>query len=358
MQEIHGGDIYRNHVEKDFSVNVNPLGIPNAVKKALRDAVELCSEYPDIRAGKLKKAVSGRLAVPEEYLLFGNGASELIMGTVRAVKPGKTVIPIPSFYGYEYAARAAGSVVLYHQTTAGTGFMPDRKLLKAITEDVDLLFLANPNNPTGRLTDKEILRALLETCKEKGVYVVLDECFIDFCDSRFSMLSEVDKYDNLLLVRAYTKIFSIPGVRIGYMICSNRTLLNKIERQLSEWNLSTFAQQAGIACAKQAAFVSKTIDQVKKERQFLSENLKKLGLQVFASEANFLLIYSEKPLYRKLLERGILIRDCENFRGLSKGYYRIAVKQRKDNEILLKAIGECIEQDRASVTGGDRKEKF
>lgn len=340
MKGIHGGDIYRNHVKIDFSVNVNPLGIPEAVKAALYEAVDNCSRYPDMLAEKLKKAVSGMFMVPKEKLLFGNGASELFMAIVHGIRPKKIVIPVPSFYGYEYAAEAADGEILYYETKEKNDFCLQEDFVSVLTEDVDILFLANPNNPTGYLMSREVLENLLSYCKRKGIHVVLDECFIEFCGNEYSMLQEIEAFSNLILVRAFTKVFSIPGVRLGYLICSDQVLLERIDRQLPEWNVSSFAQAAGYECAMQTEFVSKTITYIEKERQFLETGLKQAGYKVFPGKANFLLIYCEQPLYEKLLEKGILIRDCENFRGLSKGFYRIAVKSRKENEALLKAIGE------------------
>ena len=154
------------------------------------------------------------------------------------------------------------------------------------------------------------------------------------------MLQEIERFPNLILVRAFTKIFAIPGVRLGYLVCRNQLLSDKIGRQLPEWNLSCFAQAAGYKCAMQATFVEKTVAYIEKEREFLKSGLMQAGCQVFPGKANFLLIYSKQPLYNKLLEKGILIRDCANFRGLSKGFYRIAVKCNKENEALLRAIGE------------------
>lgn len=154
------------------------------------------------------------------------------------------------------------------------------------------------------------------------------------------MLQETDTFPNLILIRAFTKIFSIPGVRLGYLVCSDPLLLEKISMQLPEWNVSGFAQAAGFECTMQTAFVKKTAGYIEKERQFLENGLKQAGYKVFPGRTNFLLIYCEHPLYDRLLDKGILIRDCANFRGLSKGFYRIAVKSRKENEALLRAIGE------------------
>lgn len=328
MKAIHGGDIYRNHVEIDFSVNVNPLGIPKRVEDALHESIAMCKSYPDIKTEKLKKAVGKMLGVEEEVLLFGNGASELFMAIVHAIRPKRTVIPVPSFYGYEYAAKASEGELVFSDSYS------------EITEGTDLLFLANPNNPTGTLLSKKEIKELLDYCRERNIVVVLDECFIEFCESDSSMISEIEQYKNLIIVRAFTKIFAIPGVRLGYLISSNQEILDRIRMQLPEWNISSLAQAAGIACAKEIEFVERTIAFVDKERAFLTEGLKKFGFKVIPSSTNFIFFYTEKELYEPLLQRGILIRDCSNFRGLKKGYYRIAVKTREENQTLLKVIGE------------------
>ena len=230
MKGIHGGDIYRNQVDMDFSVNINPLGVPKGLEAALYEAVGRCHEYPDMKASRLKQAVSSLLHVSEDHLLFGNGASEIFMGIVHGVRPKKTLIPVPSFYGYEYATKAVESDIVYFPLKEENDFLPKEDFLKVLTEDVDLLFLANPNNPTGQRMEKEYLKKLLTVCREKKILVVLDECFIEFCGSGFSMLSWIEEYDNLLLVHAFTKIYAIPGVRLGYLLCSNRLLLEKITR--------------------------------------------------------------------------------------------------------------------------------
>lgn len=342
MQDIHGGDIYRNQVRMDFSVNTNPLGIPEEVKASLHQAVEHCMQYPDIEAEQLKEALSRELSVPKEYLLPGNGASEIFLGIMHALRPKKVILPIPSFYGYEYAAKAVESEIICVPLKKEADFLPDEELITALDADAQLLFLANPNNPTGKLMSREYLEKVLKVCKERDICVVLDECFIEFCENGISMVSELSTYHNLLIVRAFTKIYAIPGVRLGYLLCSDEALLNRIRGQLPEWNLSTFAQAAGVACLKQNGYIRRTAEYVAEERKCLTEGLESLGVQVVHSEVNFILCYSEKPLYEALLKKGILIRNCENFNGLSEGYYRIAVKCRKENEILQKAIGECI----------------
>ena len=340
--EIHGGDIYRNAVIMDFSVNVNPLGMPQGVKQALQKAVGLCTNYPDPRAEQLTERVSSALHLDKSNLLFGNGASELFMAIVHGINPKKSVVVVPSFYGYEHALKSVEGAILYYTTKEEKGFAIEEDIFSMLTKEIDVLFLANPNNPTGVLLEKEWIRRLLNHCKEQGIYVVLDECFIEFCKKEYSMLEEIKEFHNLVIVRAFTKIYAIAGVRLGYLICSNQELREKIKRQLPEWNLSCFAQEAGGACVKEEEFLLETIAYIKKEREYLQQGLKKLKLKIYPSEANFILLYSKVPLKEKLLKKGILIRDCDNFRGLTKGFYRIAVKQREDNERLLQELEEIV----------------
>lgn len=339
MQGIHGGDIYRNGVAYDFSVNINPLGVPAEVTEALHEAVEHCSHYPDLISEQLRQSVGAMLGVPEDSLLFGNGASELFLAIINGLRPKKTLIPVPSFFGSAYAAGAGQGEIVYYDTKREENFAITDDICTGLTADVDLLFLANPGNPTGGRIQRETLLRILRHCRENRVVVALDECFIEFCGREHSMLSEMSSFENLIIIRAFTKIFAIPGVRLGYLICGNPGLYSRIGRQLPEWNVSCFAQAAGTACAGQADFIEKTVDFVRKEREFLREGLNRLGFEVFPSEANFLLVYQSNSLYERLLEKGFLIRDCSNFKGLSQGYYRIAVKGRRENALLLDAIG-------------------
>lgn len=341
---IHGGDIYRNEAVLDFSINVNPLGVPHTVRQALHDAAECCEVYPDIQMEKLRSAVGDMLQVRKEWLLFGNGASELFMAVVHALRPKRVVIPVPSFYGYEYAANAVSADIHYYFMKEENGFLPGEELFSVLDETVDLLFLADPNNPTGRKLEREFVLRLLRHCKSKTITVVLDECFIEFCEGQESVIDVIEEFPNVILIRAFTKIFSIPGVRLGYLVCSDPSLRREIGRQLPEWNVSVFAQMAGAACANEQEFRLKTAEYIAEERRLLAERFLNGGAlfpcKIYPGSANFILLYCAYPLYDRLLEKKILIRDCSNFRGLGKGYYRIAVRTREENERLWKVIGE------------------
>lgn len=337
---IHGGDIYRNEVELDFSVNMNPLGVPQSVVHAMQEAVEHCIQYPDPKQEKLKQALAEYEQVEPEWILCGNGASELFLAIEHTICPKQIVIPVPSFYGYEQASRAGVAQIQYYQMKIEKDFVLDEDILSTLTEQVDLLYLANPNNPTGQLIPLELLEQILAKCEKCGIYVVLDECFLPFCLSHMSYenLHLEEKYPHLIRVRAFTKTFSIPGVRLGYLIAKDKNLLEKIQRQLPEWNLSVFAQMAGVAASKELSFLEESRKVLAKERTWLSEQLEKLEIKAIPSESNYILFQSELPWYQLLLKRKILVRDCSNYRGLGANYHRIAVKSHAENEKLIETM--------------------
>lgn len=337
---MHGGDIYRNRVNIDFSINSNPFGMPESVKNALQESIVNCGSYPDIRNEKLLAAIAAKNGVNKEHILCGNGASELFMAIVHGLLPKKIMIPVPSFFGYEYAAAASDSEILFYEMKEEEGFNLNREFLAFLKRGIDILFLANPNNPTGNLIAPAFLEAVLKVCKKLDIIVVLDECFLEFVEGEgeLSLKLSINKWPNLIVVRSFTKIFAIPGVRLGYLLCAEEVLLQKIKRQLPEWNLSSFAQAAGVNACGEKDYIAYTAAFVKREREYMTGKLQQMGIKVFPSEADYLLFYSEYPLYEKLLERGILIRDCSNFRGLGKGFYRAAVRTAEENRCLLKEI--------------------
>ncbi len=349
MKIIHGGDIYNNKVNIDFSVNINPLGIPNSVKQSINKAVDMCDCYPDINCTKLKSAVSELLSengneVNPDNIIFGNGASELFMAIVHAIKPQKALIPVPSFYGYDYALNATDCKRKYSPIDLERGIVADQ-IINELNDDIDIVFITNPNNPTGQLIDCKELTKIIDYCYIKKINVVVDECFIDFCETAESTIKLTKQYDNLIVVHAFTKIYAIPGIRLGYLVCSNKTLIEKIQRNLPEWNVSVIAQVAGIACTTEKDYVQETKKYVSAQRILLTEGLVNYGFKVYESHADFILFNCKYRLYEPLLEKGILIRDCSNYKGLSDGFYRIAVKSEIENKELLKAIGECIEEN-------------
>ena len=349
---MHGGDIYRNNVQYDFSVNVNPLGMPDTMKNAILAAMDHLDEYPDPEAETLRNRIAARIGVPAECIIPGNGASEIFMAAVHALEPSDVLLAAPSFSGYEYSVRSVGkSQIRYFILEEERDFkLEETDYLKALEKlgrtQKPMAFLACPNNPNGRLVSPDYLCEILETCEENGIWMILDECFLDFSENVFAyrkMLAE-GNYPHLIRVGAYTKICAIPGVRLGYAVVQDRELRELIHRQLPEWNLSAFAQAAGSAEYDECEWMRKTWEHLKAERSFLlsvfAEPSVAANIKVYPSDANYMLLKTEIPLYSRMLERGILIRDCSDYPGLSKGYYRIAVKSRRENEALASALRE------------------
>lgn len=356
--QYHGGDIYRNQIRLDFSVNTNPLGMPDPVKEALHQAVEEAENYPDIRAQALSAAVAEQLQVRKEQLVFGNGASELFHAVLHAIKPSKILIPAPSFLGYEEAAKAIDCEVIFYEMKKEENFCLTDRILDVLDENISLVFLANPNNPVGNLVEPELIFQIAEKCRQCDITLVLDECFMELTgkEQTYSFLKRLDEFPNVVVIRAFTKLYAIPGVRLGYLVCE-QNLAEKIRLQLPEWNLSVFAQRAGVAAIKEQEYIVRAVVCIQTQRQFLLEELQAAGCSVFDSDADYLLFYSEMPMYELFLQRGILIRDCSNFRGLQRGYYRIAVKSEEQNRMFAEVLREIHENAQAAERIDLMKEK-
>lgn len=341
--EVHGGDIYRNrHVQIDFSVNVNPLGPPLKVTKAIQDKAEQVSHYPDMYCGELMEALGRFENVPAEFFLCGNGAAELFFSAVLAMKPKKALLLAPTFSEYERALRITDTDIYYYELKEEEQFQVREDILNYITQDVDMVFLCNPNNPTGQCIPGEFMERIAERCKECESFLVIDECFVDFLDvpQMYEMKGKLGSFPNLLIVKALTKLFCMPGLRLGYGMCSDRGLLCRMRDVLQSWNVSVLAQAGGAAAVQDCKeYVEETKKLICRERKYLVNELQKLRFQVCGSQANYIFFkdsqYKERNLYDEALAAGFLIRDCSDYRGLFKGYYRIAVRTHSDNERII-----------------------
>ena len=354
---MHGGDIYRQAVSHDFSVNVNPLGVPERVRTALQAAIGRVEEYPDPQHEKLVHALSETLGVSGDRLLIGNGASELIMAICHAVRPESAMITAPSFSGYRAALHAVlpDSRIFRYDLCGEHAFLPDEGLIAAVLEKKpELLILTDPNNPNGLLVPSELLARLLDACEQTGTLLLLDACFMELAvrdgDMPCLVLRDFPSRAPWIELRAFTKSFAIPGVRLGYAVCSGRALADRVRRQLPEWNLSVLAQETGLAVMgtpsgkwDRKQFIEETRLIIDSEKEKIYQELTKMesgDFVIYPSKANFLLLRTKLPLYDKLLEKGILIRDCSNYPGLDPGYYRIAVRGPEENQKLLQAVSD------------------
>ena len=343
-QYVHGGDIYRNRVTLDFSANVNPFGTPKPVKAAICAAAEEISCYPDPYCTTLRRELADRFGVPEDAILCGNGAAELIFSFAAVLRPKTALLPVPSFAEYETALRSVSVEPVFHSLLRENGFAVSEEILGAITENTEALLLCSPNNPTGRSIEKKLLLAILDRCRKTGTWLCLDECFQDLCDEdkAFSLIGSLADNDRVLILRAFTKTYGMAGVRLGFAISKNRGLLNKMSETVQPWNVSTVAQKAGLAALGCSGWAERARTLFRAEKAYLYQALDGLGISVLPGDANFLLLSGVPTLVEALLEKGILVRDCANYRGLKKGDVRIAVRTHAENAALIAAIAEAL----------------
>lgn len=334
----HGGDVYAGDIELDFSANTNPFGTPAGVQAAIKRAVTRLDRYPDPYCRRLVSAIAAHECVPNEFVLCGNGAAELIYSYCEAVRPRKAIELAPTFSEYSLALERTGCDVNRHLLREEDGFRVTERLLSDIEEfRPDAVFLCDPNNPTGRSADEALKTALLETCSRLGVRLFADECFLDFTGGA-GFVPKTAAHPALTVLKAFTKIFGMAGVRLGYVISSDAELLKNMSRAVQPWNVSTVAQEAGTAALGESGFVEKTRRLIEKERPRLAGALSALGLTVFRSDANFLLFKGDPSLGAELKKLGIAVRDCSNYIGLGPGFFRAAVKKPEQNDRLIEAI--------------------
>ena len=339
-KHIHGGDVYHHQGCIDFSANCNPLGTPRKVKEAIIESLDHINDYPQVGCFPLKKAIAEYEHTDFSQVICGNGAAEVIFTLCRAVSPKKALVPAPTFAEYQQALYSLGCQVEFFYLDEKKQFRLDEDFISALTPDLDIIFLCNPNNPTGLLVEKEVLKKLLDRCWQLDIFMAVDECFLDFVPEpeKYTLKEYLKDYENLFLFKAFTKRYAMAGVRLGYGLCGNGKLLEKMESMCQPWNVSSLAQAAGLAALKETAYVEEGRQVTFQELDYLKKELSALGYPVYPSQANYVFFKGPEDLYEKLEKKKILIRDCSNYTGLCKGYYRVAVKNHEENRALIQAL--------------------
>lgn len=344
----HGGNAYRYGNVIDFSANINPLGTPEGIIGCAADALSGIAQYPDTECVELRGRISEEYEeylINKDFVICGNGAADLIYRLMLAVRPETALLVSPCFNEYEQALRLSGAKIMYYDLdhcefkvdSSFVGFLEDR------INEIDMLCLCSPNNPTGKVIERSTAEEILELCKNHGVFVLYDECFNDFLEEsgRYTLADMVKTHKNLFILKAFTKMYALAGLRLGYGFCSDIVLLEKMYAAGPPWNVSSLVQCAGIAALNERDFVRETLNTIRTEREWIYKQFDHIGLKYWKSDANFILFRYDSHqgnLKTMLLEKGILIRDCSNYRNLCEGFYRIAVKTREDNEALIRAI--------------------
>ena len=327
----------------DFSANVSPLGLPAGVAAALAGCASGCDRYPDPLCRELTAAIARAEGVPAEWVLCGNGAADLIWRGALALRPGRALVTAPAFAEYEAALAAVGCRVERYALREAEGFRLDEGFLEAIRPGVGMVFLCEPNNPTGLTSPRPLLLRVLERCRQAGTLLVVDECFGDFlADPAAHTLKGALEGGGLLLLKAFTKLYGMAGVRLGYGLCADPALLAKLRAAGQPWAVSTPAQAAGMAALKETGYVQAVRALIADQRPRLAAGLAALGCQVLPGEANYLLFRCGTPLAEPLRRRGILLRSCANYHGLGPDWYRTAVRTGPENRRLLAALREVL----------------
>lgn len=347
MHNVHGGDIYSYEKIIDFSANINPFDMPNEITAAVTAAVQSLGNYPDCTCRKLRQKIAKKINCSPNDIICGNGAADLIFSLVYAHKPKKALLIAPGFAEYETALLAEETQTEYFFLSPDDDFKLSCDFEKRLLKDFDMVFLCNPNNPTGVLLEKERLIRIADICEERGILLVIDECFNEFLSfpKRYSMLDELDGRKQLVILKSFTKMFAIAGLRLGYAVSKNKELLSRVYSARQPWSVSSPAQAAGLAALEQDEFEEFSACYLNKERKYLEKELRQLGCRVFDGSANFVFFRSVAKLKEKLLKKDILIRDCSNYKGLTEGFYRVAVKKHDDNVRLLNAMRQILREE-------------
>lgn len=348
MRPTHGGDWAGYAMEYgtlplDFSANTSPLGLPGGVKAAVIDSLDYADRYPDPRCRALTAKLAARYQVSPESILCGNGAADLIDRLALALRPENALVTAPTFGEYAVALERVGCEVRAFPLRQENQFQLTVDFLDWITPETDLVFLCEPNNPTGVTTPRPLLERVLERCREAGALLVVDECFGDFLDRPEEHTMEPRLEEHLLILKAFTKFYAMAGLRLGYCLSGNRALLEAMAQAGQPWPVSTPAQAAGVAALEETGYPRKLRALIQEQRPWLTEQLTALGCSVVPGEANYLLFFCPVPeLETKLRLRGVLIRNCANYPGLCPGWYRVAVRTGPENQRLVTALSEVI----------------
>lgn len=343
----HGGNIYE--MEKkfkrgflDFSANINPLGVPLGLKKLLYKNFQRAFNYPDINTENVTCKIAQYWRIKKENILVGNGSVELIYLIISAFNPKTALISSPSFSEYERAARNVNARIKFIKLREKENF----RLNPSGLCTSDMLFLCNPNNPTGNfvLSDCRIIEKL------SNKLTVIDEAFMDFLpdEKKHTLIGRTQTDKRIIVLRTFTKFFALAGLRIGYLV-AHRDIIAKLRKYQIPWSVNFFAQLAAELILGDKEYIDDTRQLIEKERRFLIDTL--LGtknLVPFPSVTNFLLVkinnknLTSSMLSKRLIGEGILIRDCANFRGLSNKFIRIAIRSHRENVRLIKALKKAI----------------
>lgn len=345
IEEIYG--IPKENIIS-FSANVNPLGISYDLRKELPKHLDAITRYPDREYTSLRKCIGEYVHTDYENILVGNGSTELISLVAQIMQPKNALIVGPTYSEYEHEISLVGGRSHYFRLQESDRFLLDIKALsKALTKDVDLLVLCNPNNPTSSQIDRQTMRIILDNCKEHGIFVMVDETYVEFSEntSEITSIPLTGYYNNIIILRGISKFFAAPGLRLGYAICGNHELLKEIDNRKNPWTINSLAAIAGEIMFKDTEYINETWELISSERKRICEILEKCpNLKFYKPHANFILVkilkedVTSEELFDTAIRQGLMIRDCSTFPFLDNKYIRFCFMNPEDNDKLVKIL--------------------
>lgn len=355
-EHFHGSDLEK--IEKafglkkenitSFSANVNPLGISYQLKEELPLHIDAITSYPDREYTNLRRAIGEYIHADYNNILVGNGSTELISLVIQLLRPKKACIIGPTYSEYEHEISLGGGNAIYFQLQEKHNFcLQEDALFEMLTPDIDLLVICNPNNPTSSQITSEKMRKILDHCKEKGIFVMVDETYVEFSEN-YSEVTSVplsQHYDNIIVLRGISKFFAAPGLRLGYAVCGNQLFLKKMDSFKKPWTINSLAAIAGEIMFRDKAYIHDTYQLISSERERICHILDRHhSVKYYPPHANFILLRILKKditsweVFEKTIRKGFMIRDCSSFHFLDSQYIRFCIMKKEENNALLDVL--------------------
>lgn len=355
-QEFHGSDLekveaYYGIKKEDiipFAGNVNPLGISPLLKKSMASHIESISEYPDRDYKELRSTLALYCNVPMEHIIVGNGATEMISLTMQLLRPKHALLLSPTYSEYTREIDLVGGHVEEYFLREDLDFKLDlNNLISKLTDDIDLLAICNPNNPTSSALNTEEITKILTHCKLHDIFVMIDETYVEFAPdiNEITAVPLTQEFTNLMVLRGVSKFYAAPGMRLGYGVTGNMDFLAKMREKQTPWSLNSLGAYAGELMFKDQEYIQKTRNLILSERDKLYKELKELPTyKVYPAYANFILLKIQKPgltssdAFEACIKEGLMIRDCASFQCLDGEFIRFCIMMPEDNTRLLNVL--------------------
>lgn len=355
-EHFHGSDLEKiekiYHIKKEdiisFAANVNPLGVSPLLKRTLADKIDVITSYPDREYTSLRQSIAGYCCCDADDILVGNGCTELISLFIQITAPNKTLLLGPTYSEYERDLKLEGSEIDYYMLKEEDNFELDVTDFKSrITNDIDLIIICNPNNPTGGCISRDKLSDLLSHCKTSNTCMMIDETYVEFAENihEVSAIPLCKEFDNLMVLRGTSKFFAAPGLRLGYAVTGNRELLNDINSNKNPWMINSLAVVAGETMFMDEEYIKATRKLMTEERTRLTRLFEASGrYKVYPSNSNFLLLkildksVSSHDLFDRAIRENMMIRDCSTFPGFEDRFIRFCFMKKEDNDRLAECL--------------------